>query len=214
MIENFKEIFEQNINEQFPEFNSTWKEIISKFGDGFVNSLKTQLSEEYQLFKEIKQFKLHMVIDNNFIFGQIKGLIEKSKPLEGSFIYRISNLKSVKIYAPPKLREELYDKIENVLTFNNQLARDFADKLLKKIIIKDAYWVENWIKASRQIGHIDQDDIPYLALAISINGHSIISKDNIFYKAGITQVWKIKDTEQVITNYNKGFISFFSRLAF
>ena len=37
---------------------------------------------------------------------------------------------------------------------------------------------------------------------------SIISNDKIFHTAGVTQVWSLQDTDKVITNYNKGFVSF------
>lgn len=206
--QNIKEIVEKRLDEKFPDFKSAWHDLVKKVGDDFVNLLKDKFQDEYQLFKEISQFKISVVVDNNFVFGQLKRLAEKNEPLESSFIYRIANLKSVKIYAPPKLKEELQDKIETVLKVNNSLAKEYADRLLQQIEVKDAYWIDEWKKANNLIGKVDTDDVPYLALALDLGSHSIISNDKVFHTAGVTQVWSLKDTDQVITNYNKGFVSF------
>lgn len=206
--QNLKEIVNKRLDEKFPGFKSAWQDLVKKVGDDFVNLLKDKFQDEYQLFKEISQFKISVVVDNNFVFGQLKGLVEKNKPLEGSFIYRIANLKSVKIYAPPKLKSELYDKIESVLKVNNSLAKEYADRILQQIEIKDAYWIDEWKKANNLIGKVDDDDVPYLALALDLGSHSIISNDKVFHTSGVTQVWSLQDTDKVITNYNKGFVSF------
>lgn len=87
------------------------RELVNKVGDEFVNHIKTHFQSQYEIFREISDFQITVVVDNNFIFGQIKNIVERNKSLETSFIYRISKLSSVKIYAPPKLVEELFDKI-------------------------------------------------------------------------------------------------------
>lgn len=74
--------------------------------------------------------------------------------------------------------------------------------------MKDAYWIDEWKRANNLIGKVDQDDVPYLALALDLGSHSIISNDRVFHKSGVTQVWSLQDTDEVITNYNKGFVSF------
>lgn len=206
--QNLKEIIEKQLDKNFPEFKLAWNKLVKKLGDDFVNIFKDKLQDEYPHLKEISQFKILVVVDNNFVFGQLKGLAEKNKPLESSFIYRIANLKLVKIYAPPKLKEELYDKIETVLKVNKSLAKDYADRILQHIELKDAYWIDEWQRANNLIGKVDQDDVPYLALALYLGSHSIISYDKVFHTAGVTQVWSLQDIDKVITNYNKGFMSF------
>lgn len=83
---NLKEIVEKRLDKKFPGFKSAWGDLVKKIGDDFVNLLKDKFQDEYKLFKEISQFKISVVVDNNFVFGQLKGLAEKNKPLEGSFI--------------------------------------------------------------------------------------------------------------------------------
>jgi predicted nucleic acid-binding protein len=206
--QNLKDIIEPRLEAKFPGFTEAWHEIVKKLGDEFVKLLKDKFTDEFQLVKEINQFKLTVVVDNNFVFGQLKNLAEKNIPLENSFIFRLSRLKLIKIFAPPKLKEELYDKIDNVLKINNEVAKQNADKILEFIEIKDAFWIDEWKKANNLIGQIDKDDVPYLALALELGTHSIISNDKIFHKSGATKVWSLQDTERVITNYNTGCISF------
>lgn len=204
----FKEQLGKKLNEKFPTFEDQWSNIVKSLGNSFVGIVREKFKDELQLFKEISKFRFSIVIDNNFIFGQIKHVVEKNKRIESSFIYKLINSNYIDIYGPHKLKEELYDKIENVLTINNEIAAKYANLLLEKIVIKDAYWIDEWKKANNLIGHIDQDDVPYLALAFHTESHAIISNDKIFKTQGLSKSWNIHDTDKVITSYNSGFISF------
>lgn len=206
---DLKNIIEERLHEKFPEFKSEWEKFVKQVGHSFVNLLKERFMDEYKLFKEISQFEMSIIVDNNFVFGQINGCVENDKKLEDTFLYMIANIKFIKLYAPPKLREELYDKIEKKIKVNNSKAKEYADKILQKIEIKDAFWIDEWKKANNLIGHKDSDDVPYLALAFSLGTHSILSMDKVFQEAGTTQVWTKSDLDTIITNYNKGFISFY-----
>lgn len=207
-ILEFKKQLGKNLNEKFPTFEDQWDNVVKTLGNNFVGVVRDKFKDELQLFKEISKFRFSIVIDNNFIFGQIKNVVEKNKKIESSFVYRLINSNYIDIYGPYKLREELYNKIENILTVNNEVAAEYADMLLEKIIIKDAYWIDEWKKANNLIGHIDQDDVPYLALAFHTESHAIISNDKIFKKQGLSKSWNIQDADNVITSYNSGFISF------
>ncbi len=203
-----KDFFGARLNEKFPDFEHGWRELVNKVGDEFVNHIKTHFQSQYEIFREISDFQITVVVDNNFIFGQIKNIVERNKSLETSFIYRISKLSSVKIYAPPKLVEELFDKIEKILKGDKELARKYANTILERIEVKDAFWINEWKTANNLIGHVDSDDVPYLALALEVGSHAIISKDAIFHTQGVSKVWTIQDTDKVITNYHRGCVSF------
>ncbi len=207
-ILKFKNQLATNLNNKFPTFEEKWNEIVKSLGNNFVGLVKEKFKDELQLFKEISQFRFSIVIDNNFIFGQIKNVVEKNKNIENSFIYKLVNSSYIDVYAPFKLKEELYDKITTVLKVNNKLAEEYANQLIKKILIKDAQWIDEWKKANNLIGHIDQDDVPYLALALHTESHAIISNDKIFKKQGLSKSWNIQDTDKIITSYNSGYISF------
>ena len=207
-ILEFKNQLATNLNKKFPEFEEIWNEIVKSLGHSFVGLVKENLKDELKLFKEISNFRFSVVIDNNFIFGQIKNAVEKNKNIENSFIYKLVNSSYIDVYAPFKLKEELYDKISTVLKDNNKLAEKYANQLIEKIIIKDAQWIDEWKKANNLIGHIDEDDVPYLALAFHVESHAIISNDKIFKKQGLSKSWNIQETDKIITSYNSGFISF------
>lgn len=207
-ILNFKEQLTTRLNSKFPAFDKCWEDIVNVLGNDFVGLIRDRFKDELQLFKEISQFQFSVVIDNNFIFGQIKNVIEKNKKIEDSFIYKLVKAKHIDVFAPPKLKDELYDKIQTVLTTENKLAEEYANLLIKGIIIKDAQWIEEWKNANNLIGHIDRDDVPYLALAFHNKSHAIISNDKVFKKQGSCKSWNIPDTDKVITSYNSGFISF------
>ena len=207
-ILKFKNQLATNLDSKFPTFEEKWKEIVKSLGNNFVGLIKDKFQDELKLFKEISQFRFSIVIDNNFIFGQIKNIVEKDKNIESSFIYKLVNSTYIDVYAPFKLKDELYDKIHKVLKVKNKLAEKYANILIERIIIKDAQWIEEWKKANNLIGHIDQDDVPYLALAFHTESHAIISNDKIFKKQGLSKSWNIQDTDKIITSYNSGFISF------
>lgn len=196
-----------NLKNEFPDFEKGWKDITKKLGFDFIDFIKDRINNEFSELRSFFDLQLSVVIDNNFIFGQIKNSIEKKKEITGTFIYKLAETEFVNIYAPYKLKDELYSKIETILN-NNELAKIYADLLLQKIIIVDAFWINEWKKASNSIGHIDPDDIPYLALALHLKSHAIISKDKIFKKQGDSKSWNIQDTEQIIANYSSGLLSF------
>ena len=73
----FKNQLATNLNNKFPTFEEKWNEIVKSLGNNFVGLVKEKFKDELQLFKEISQFRFSIVIDNNFIFGQIKNVVEK-----------------------------------------------------------------------------------------------------------------------------------------
>lgn len=203
-----KQDYSSRLKERFPEFEKGWTKLVNDVGIDLVNFLKEKLRAEYSFLKEVSQFKFKMVIDNNFILGQIKGVIKKKKGIEHSLLYKLMMSKSIEMFAPPLLKEELDEKIRLLLQGEDQeLALSYAMVLLPNITIKDAQWMDSWRMASNLIGDTDKDDIPYLALAFEIGGHGILSRDEVFHKQGDVQVWKHNDAGRVVTSYNSGFIS-------
>jgi|GEM_PF-1531596 len=196
------------IKRRYPEFEERWNKLIKDVGIDLVNYLKEKLNVEYNFLKDITQFKLKIVIDNNIIFGQIKGAIKKQKSIEDSFLFKLLLSNSVHMFAPHQLEQELTEKINTLIHEDDrELAISYSTILLRKIEIKDAQWTDNWRKASRLIRETDEDDISYLALAFEIGSHGILSFDEVFHKQGEVKVWKHADADHVVTNYNSGFLS-------
>jgi predicted nucleic acid-binding protein len=194
---------------RFPEFEAGWNKLVREVGPELVNFIQEKINGHRSLLTELAKFKFKFVVDNNFIFGQIKGAIEKNKEIEKSFIYKLLSSWSIQIFAPPKLQEELFDKINlHIAEQNHEKAFGYALMILSRIEIKDAQWVDAWKKANNLIGELDEDDVPYLALALEIESHAIMTFDDVFHRQGDIRVWKHGDADKVITNYNSGFISF------
>jgi predicted nucleic acid-binding protein len=203
-----KNLIYLQLNSWIPDFNIKWNKIVKKFGNDYIETIIEIFKKDFNFFKELFNFKFIFVIDNNVIFGQIKNILEKNKKLEDSFIYKLVNTPFIEVYAPCKLKEELNNKIDEILNTNKELAHKYADELLKNIIIKDAEWTDDWKKAKNSIGQIDIDDVSYLALALCIESHGIISFDKVFQKQGFSKVFKIQDVDNIVTCYNSGIISF------
>lgn len=194
---------------RYPDFDKGWKRLVKDLGSGLVTELKRILGAELGFIKEITNFRLKLIVDNNFVLGQLLTVIRKNDSLESCFLSKILQTSVVSVYAPPKLRNELSEKIDTVLQEkkDRELAHKYAETLLSKIEIKDAQWIDSWKKAHNLIGGVDEDDVPYLALALEVGGHAIMSFDNVFLKQGDVKVWKHADTDRIITKYNSGFIS-------
>jgi predicted nucleic acid-binding protein len=198
----------QRMKSRFPEFDAAWNKLLHEVGPDLVNYIQEKIDGQKAFLGQLAEFKFKFVVDNNFVFGQIKGAISKNKDIEKSFIYKLLSSKSIQVYAPPLLKEELLAKINLLIPEENcERAIGYALMILSRIEIKDAQWVDNWKKANNLIGEIDNDDVPYLALALEIESHAIMTLDEVFHRQGEIRVWKHADVGKVISNYNSGFIS-------
>lgn len=205
---DLKKTLSERIGDKIPNFNKHWTDVTHSLGIEFVDCLKENLKPAAFSLFEIHKFQFTVVVDNNFVLGQIMGFVDKGKRFEQSFIYRMINASYIKVFGPHKLEEELRAKIDQHIKKDKKKAHEYADEILKKIKIKDAKWVEDWKRAQDLIGHIDKDDVPYLALSFHTESHAIISGDKVFENLSESKVWNMKDASRIITNYNSGFISF------
>jgi predicted nucleic acid-binding protein len=207
-MDNFKQELTQRLESKFPDFQKEWNSLVFSYGDSFVSSIRRAFSKELSPLKELASFKLSIVIDNNFLFSQINGVINNKSDIKDTFIYKLTSSKLVTIYAPFKIKDEIASKIKLKIKRDKKKAQEYADLILSKVIINDAQWACDWKKATTLIGDIDTDDVPYLALALHTESHSIISNDEVFGNQGSSKVWTISDTKNVLATYNSGFISF------
>ncbi|MEP4133409.1 MAG: hypothetical protein ABJL71_02250, partial [Cyclobacteriaceae bacterium] len=60
-----------------PEFYETWKKLVKTTGVGLVKEIKDKLKIEYDFLKQLLDFKFRLVVDNNFVFAQIKGSLKR-----------------------------------------------------------------------------------------------------------------------------------------
>jgi len=72
---------EESLEKHIPGFSSFKKELTGKYGYEFVKILREGFKSQLKDLKEITNFRLSLVINNNFIFGQVKRLAERNEPL-------------------------------------------------------------------------------------------------------------------------------------
>lgn len=203
------EDYSKRIKQRFPDFEKNWKEIVGVVGAEFVNYVKEKLTSTSMDFGKLSKFKFKIIVDNNFLFGQIKGLVTKKANAQDNFVYRLSEMESVNMYGPHLLQEEVIEKINLFLTGDEKVAAlEHASVLLDRITILDAQWTDDWKKAKALIGHKDPDDVPYFALAFDIRSHAILSMDKMFDQQNEVRVWNARQTNLIVTSYHSGFISF------
>lgn len=98
------------------------------------------------------------------------------------------------LYSPNTLLESL-KKYESLLIEKSGLSTDELNTLLSlilgKIIVVEKEKYQHYMnEAYELIGTIDKDDVPYLALALSINCDGIWSEDNHFQRQTKVKTWK------------------------
>lgn len=207
-VSSFKEKISNQIKDKYPDFEREWTEFVNGMGDKLISALRKGFERQLRSFENLLNISLTIVVDNNFVFGNIQNAIRKESKIENSFIYKMGKNEFIKLYAPDKLREELHAKIHEHLAEDEDKAIGYANTILEYITIKDALWVDEWRRANNLIGHIDQDDVPYLALAFNLGSHSIVSYDKVFQNQNDVQIWDQKELNRIVTNYNSGTVAF------
>ncbi|MCH2449223.1 MAG: PIN domain-containing protein [Gracilimonas sp.] len=204
---DYKEQLENELKQKFPGIQEKWESLTNELGPALYDHVRNQSHQEILKIEGFGELHFSLVIDTNFIFGQIKGSVTKNISLEETFIYKLINCSFVTVYAPFKLKEELFEKIDRVLKRGNEQAANHADILLNNLVMMDAQWIEDWKIAQRTIGHEDPDDVSFLALSLHTSSHGILSFDKIFKSQNLTKTWGIDDAEKVIHTFNHGITS-------
>lgn len=197
---------------KYPEMALSWEHLKGDINNEFYAYIKGAIGGAFNLYEDLAKFQLSIVVDTNFVFGQLKAIIEKNRDFETSFIYKILQCDFLKVYAPYLLKKELFDKISTVLKRGKMKAREYAKKVLNAIEIKDAQWVEDWIRANKLIS--DKDDVAFLALAFDTSCHAILSNDKGFKQQNEAKIWKINEVDNIITNYNGGLLAIQFNMSF
>ncbi|MEQ8524687.1 PIN domain-containing protein [Gracilimonas sp.] len=205
--EELREQAQLRLEEKFPGISKEWKELTQNIGMDVKNKVKKEIQGNFISIQGIGRLNASVIIDNNFVIAQMRGILSSDKKLEDSFIYRLLNSIFITAYAPPKLKEELYDKVDKYFSDQYEEACVLAEYVLERVVIKEAYFVDNWISAQRKIGDIDEDDVPYLALALDIKGQAILSLDKIFQHQNDVVVWEMKDAGKVMASFSQGVAS-------
>lgn len=175
------------------------QEQMDNLNDFFMNILN-HISEGFK-------FRLEFVVDTNIIFAEIRAIL-KGNP---SFLRNIINLPFLKLFAPPKIREELFNVIDRDLLedLDKNKAYSLAESFLIKIVILNEKNVKAWNRAYSLLAEYDKDDVHFLALAISLGAHGIITKDKHFEKQDEIKVWTLGECGRTAVTVSHGALSFY-----
>jgi len=196
--------FQSEIDNQFTKF-------IHNLTPQLIEYIREKVTETKSFFLKDKSFKLELVVDTNIIFSEVRSLCVNNS----SFFLKISENPLIKIYAPKKLKEELYEKIK-IKFPKEKKTRDLeiedclkkADLILSKIEIRNDISKKSLKKATKIMKERDKDDISFVALNFSLNTHGVLTRDKDIKDQKEVKTWELKDAGKVITEVNKGSISF------
>jgi len=129
-----------------------------------------------------------LIVDTNIIFsGLVKDSLTRKLLIDCPFT----------LYAPDTLISEIRNN-ENLILEKSGLTKEEFDILFSlltetiKIIKKESY-INNVKEAQKIIGHIHKEDIPFVALALTIPNDGIWSEDKHFLQQNKIKVFNTQD---------------------
>jgi len=108
-----------------------------------------------------------------------------------------------------EIRAILMGKPSFLLNLDKENAYSLAYFFFEKISILDQENEEAWEKAYVLLEQHDKEDVHFLALAISLNAHGIITKDPHFKKQEEMSVWKLGVSGRVASTISRGVFSLY-----
>ena len=134
-----------------------------------------------------------LIVDANII---ISALIRNSKTRELLTIF------SFTLYSPDTLLESIEKYKEEFIEKSGLTSKDFEillNFLLEKItVVKQKEYKSKIEQAKSIIGHIDIEDIDYIALALSMKNDGIWSDDAHFQKQDRIKIYKTEDIVKIV----------------
>lgn len=199
MNSNMSADFRKNIDYYFTT-------ITNNLGSDFISYLRNKMLD-VSCFSANPNFRLELVVDTNILFQEVYSLRKNGT----SFLVKIIDNPFLKLYAPPEIIKEINNKIDSKLPkeFDKSMAKADAKNFLNKISILESEGLKSWQDATRILGKRDEDDIPFLALNLSLSTHGIITKDKHLTSLQEIKTWNLKNTGKVLSDFNRGSFSFY-----
>jgi predicted nucleic acid-binding protein len=138
---------------------------------------------------------LRLVVDTNILFASL---------IRDSTTRRIILTSPIHFIVPTETFNELNALIpelslKNSLTVAENLELiSILSEYLEVIDVK--IYLDKLDEAYKLIGQIDEDDVPFLALALAIECDGIWTEDKHFEKQQKVRIWKIKDVIEWLRN--------------
>ncbi|MDG7037360.1 MAG: hypothetical protein JRM72_08270 [Nitrososphaerota archaeon] len=147
--------------------------------------------------------KVRLTIDTNVI---VSDSIRVAKG-KASTTDKLFDSPYIEIFAPQNIDQEVYNALKGKLKDPSKLsiAISRAGRLLSKIKHVPEASSEALRLAISELGHIDLDDVPFLAISIDTGSTAIISQDvKAFDYQHLVKRWSMKDGANMILTLQEG----------
>ena len=141
---------------------------------------------------------INLVVDTNILFSAlIKNGISREILIDCPF----------SLYTPENMLSEM-EKHKDLILQKSGLSNEEFDILFKIIaekinVIKQEKYFSHIEEANSLIGHIDKDDIPFIALALSFKNEGIWSDDNHLTKQNKIRIFKTEEMAELYQGLGK-----------
>ena len=136
---------------------------------------------------------MKFVIDTNIIIAAL---------VKDSFARKIILLGDAEFISPDFSIDEINKYKELILEKSGMTEKEFAillSTLLERINIIPEFRYESYLEeANKLIGNIDLKDVPFIALALSMENDGIWSEDKHFQKQGTVKIWKTEEIKDMV----------------
>ncbi len=131
---------------------------------------------------------MNLVVDANIIIAAM---------LRDSTVRRLILTLPFKFYCPDFVFEEINKHLE-LISRKNSLSMEENEKFLKILskyvkTVEHKFYYKKLSVAEKIIGNIDEKDVPYIVLAVSLNADGIWTEDRHFLRQEKIRVWKTED---------------------
>ena len=176
--------------------------------------LLSYMSSQFQrnmsgMFGKDIEMKLRLVVDTSSILPELMSYVRVGK----STLDEVAKTSFVELYAPPKLVQEVVEKIP-VLSKKHRLDHSMLTQawqqiFLPKIRVSDVSSLQALLFAQDIVGKRDPEDMPFVALSFSLRAHGIATQDKDLLEQPDIRTWKMGKVRRLVTVFKKGAFSFF-----
>lgn len=196
----------------FKEMRAAGKKEINKISKNFPPDLHCKVRDEILGWVGANglnfSFRFTFTVDSNIIVAD-SFRVAKEKP---SSTPRIFSCPYVELVSHKNIRDEVLEAIEKDLPkgANKQKAVEHAKYLLSQINTVPNPTSNSLKEATKAIGNIDPDDVPFLAVALTTNSNAMISRDRKAYSSqNLIRSWGIKEYANIVSVTEGGMLSLY-----
>nr|MDO8098477.1 putative toxin-antitoxin system toxin component, PIN family [Candidatus Njordarchaeota archaeon] len=150
-----------------------------------------------------------IVVDTSSVLSDLISFARTGK----SVLSEIAKEPFVRLFAPPHLIEEVQAKIPEICNKKKldatTMLQAWRHLLLPRITIANINDLLSLTMGLLVVGERDRKDVPFVALAFSIDAQGIMSRDKDIIEQPEIRTWTMGSVRRLLTVFKKGSFSFF-----